>query len=156
MTVHLLSEEAIHVVLEDFNHLIKLLKEHPRKGEVESKIRARAREILTHIYSGGLAPTLTFYLAKGEKNTLNTVKEAFKGEKKLDGEPEKLAYAIILYLIFKRLRQLSFISSDPDDPLKCLHELIKMDPFRRMYASSLLTLYLLEFKKLCEAIFKTQ
>jgi len=161
MTVYLLSEESVRAALNDFDNLTKLLKKHPKEEEVGSKVRARAREILTYIWSGGLAPSLTFYLAKGEESTVNLVREVFKGREELIEEfkkitPEKLAYALILYLIFKRLKQLNFISSDPGDPRSCLHELIEMNPFKRMYASNLLTLYLLEFKKLCEATFKSE
>ena len=156
MVIRLLSEESVRSALNDFNSLIKLLEVHPKGEEVGSKTRARTREILTYIWSGGLVPTLTFYLAKGEENNIKIVKGAFEGEEKLVGEPEKLAYAIIFYLTFKRLKQLSFISSDLGDPRSCLHELIEMDPFKRMYAFNLLTSYLLEFKKLCEATFKPE
>jgi|GEM_PF-5821927 len=95
-------------------------------------------------------------LSKREENNIKMIREAFEGEKKLVGEPEKLAYAIVLYLAFNRLKQLKFISSDPGDPRSCLHELIEMNPFRRIYVSDLLTSYLLEFKKFCEATFKPE
>ncbi|RLG05647.1 MAG: type III-B CRISPR module-associated protein Cmr5 [Thaumarchaeota archaeon] len=161
MSVHLISEEAVRAALKDFNSLIKLLEEHPKGDDIGGKIRARIREILTYTWSRGLAPTLTFYLAKGEEDTIKIVKEAFEGEEKLVEEleklaPEKIAYAIIFYLTFKRLRQLNFVSIDPKDPRSCLRELIEMDPVRRMYATNLLTFYLLEFKKLCEATFEPE
>ncbi|MHC1629088.1 MAG: type III-B CRISPR module-associated protein Cmr5 [Candidatus Nezhaarchaeales archaeon] len=156
MSIRLLSERSVRAALNDFNNLTKLLEEHPKGEDIGSKLRTRTREILTYIWSGGLALTLTFYLAKGEENNIKIIREAFEGEKKLVGEPEKLAYAIVLHLAFNRLKQLKFISSDPGDPRSCLHELIEMNPFRRIYASDLLTSYLLEFKKLCEATFKPE
>jgi len=156
MTVHLLSDESVRAALIDFNKLIELLKKHPKGEDIGGKIRARAREILTYISSEGLAPTLTFYLAKGEEGTIEAIKGAFEGRGELAGEPEKLAYAIVFYLSFKRLRQLGFISSDLGDPRGCLRELIEIDPLRRVHASTLLMLYLLEFKKLCEATFKLE
>ena len=161
MTVYLLSKESVQAALNDFDDLAKLLKKHPKRKEIESKVRARAREILTYIWSSGLASSLTFYLAKGEENTVNLIKEVFNRREELIEEfeklaPEKFAYAVILYLIFKRLKQLNFISGDPGDPRNCLRELIEMDPFRLMYTSNMLTLYLLEFKKLCEAAFEPE
>lgn len=159
MVVRLLSEESVHAALNDFNNLLELLKKHPKGESIGSKIRAKAREILTQILSGGAVSTLTFYLAKGEENTIKLIKDAFeeKSVRKLETiKPEKLAHAIIFYFSFKRLRQLKFVSSNLENPRNCLREFIEIDPFRRIYASNLLTSYLLEFKKLCEATFKLE
>jgi CRISPR type III-B/RAMP module-associated protein Cmr5 len=154
--MHLLSENSVRVAIEDFERLFRLLKNRPEGKDLGGKIRTRAREVLTYIWSGGLAPTLTFYLAKGGEGGVKTFKTAFeKGEilpNRLD--LEEVAYAAILYLALKRLKQLGFIKSDLEDLRGCLRELIEIDFFERMYALDLLTSYLLEFKKLCEATFR--
>lgn len=159
MVIRLLSEESVRAALNDFNNLRELLEKHPKGGEVGKKVRARAREVLTYMLSGGMIPTLTFYLAKGEESTIKLIKDAFEGKSARELEKitaERLAYAIIFYLSFKRLKQLGFVSSDLRNPRNCLRELIKINSVRRIYAFNLLTLYLLEFKKLCEATFEPE
>ncbi|MEM3390231.1 MAG: type III-B CRISPR module-associated protein Cmr5 [Thermoproteota archaeon] len=148
------SEESVCAALKDFDKLLKTFETSQKKKELESKVRARSREVLTNVWTGGLCPTLTFYLAKAEEENIAIVKETVEERKSLDGEPEKLGYAIILYLTFRRLKVLKFIEQDLSKPRECLQALITMEPFRRTYATNLLTSYLLEFKKLCEAVFK--
>jgi CRISPR type III-B/RAMP module-associated protein Cmr5 len=154
--MYLLSEDSVHAAIEDFELLVKLLKGHPKDKDLEKKIRARAQEVLTYIWSGGLATTLTFYLAKGGEEGVKMFKTIFEGEERLpeDLDLEEAAYAIILYLVLKRLKWFGFIKSGLEDPRGCLHELIEINLFERTYVLDLLTSYLLEFKKLCEATFR--
>jgi len=158
MDVYTLSEDNVRAALNDFNHLLKVIEHHPRKRDLGSKIRKGAREILTYLWTGGLLPTLTYYLAKSEENTLKNIKNVFNKEKReqLFENLDKLAYAIILYFTLKRLKETNIISSELDNPRKCLIELLNSSYLKRVYALHLITSYLLEFKKLCEATFEAE
>lgn len=156
MTIYVVSEESVRAALEDFDKLLKTFEASQKKRELGSKVRARSREVLTNIWTGGLCPTLTFYLAKAGEENVNIVKEALEERKGLDIEPEKSGYAIMLYFIFQRLKVLKFIEQDPNKPRECLRALVIMEPSKRSYATTLLTSYLLEFKKLCEAVFEPE
>lgn len=154
--MYLLGENSVYAATGDFERLFRLLKGHPKDKDLGAKIRTRTREALTYIWSGGVASTFTFYLAKGGEDNVRTFKTVFEGEEGLPKhlDLEEVAYAAILYLALKRLKQLGFIKSDLEDPRRCLRELIEIDFFEHMYALDLLTSYLLELKKLCEATFR--
>jgi CRISPR type III-B/RAMP module-associated protein Cmr5 len=154
--VYPLTEDSLRAAVEDFERLIKSLRAYDRGEDLGGRVRTRAQDMLTYAWSGGLLPTLTFYLAKakGEDN-IRSFKAFFETGERL---PERLgleeaAYAALFYLLLKRLKQLGFIKGSLEQPRECLRELIELDFFKRIYVLDLSTAYLLEFAKLCEARF---
>jgi CRISPR type III-B/RAMP module-associated protein Cmr5 len=153
--VRSITEDSLRGAIEDFERLAKLLGAYDKGEDLGSRVRARAQDMLTYAWSGGLLPTLTFYLAKGKEGNIQCFKALFEKGERL---PERLnleeaAYAVLFYLVLKRLKQLGFVKSGLEQPRECLRELIELDFFKRVYALDLLTAYLLEFTKLCEARF---
>ena len=154
-----LSDKLLEHALNDFDKLVKILRQHPKGKDIERKVRTMESEILTQIWMNGLLPTLTFYLAKGEEDNFKAIKEAFEQGKSsfnVEDSVEKLAYAAMLYLILRELKRLNILKGNFGNPRGCIHELIEMGFLKRMYASRVLSLYLYEFKKLCEAVFEPE
>jgi len=160
--------DPVELAMETFT---KIRNEIGDNEELGSKLRARAREGPELIRSLGLIPVLSFYYAKA--------RDALLGG---GGEEEKayLLYfkAILLYLerlglvkgvsdvfdLQSKLQNASGASSERKELEKKLrneiHERvinILQDLINRSFiASRLLTPYLIEFKRLCEAVWERE
>ena len=116
-----------------------------------SKLRHRAREGPELIRSMGLIPTLSFYYAKA--------RNALLGE----GRSEERAYALYLKAIMSYLEKIGLVKdvshifssqSRPSDKevLSVLDELSG----KSLIAARLLNPFLIEFKRLCEAVWERE
>ena len=120
-----------------------------------SKLRHRAREGPELIRSMGLIPTLSFYYAKA--------REALVG----GGDKEERAYALYLMAIMSYLEKIGLVKdvshvfssqSRPSD--KEVHEKLisVLDELagKSLIAARLLNPFLIEFKRLCEAVWERE
>ncbi|RLF14812.1 MAG: type III-B CRISPR module-associated protein Cmr5 [Thermoprotei archaeon] len=148
----------------------KLGKEHSEYvSEVRKKLRTRSRNMPELMIDLGLAPTLTFCLAKASKDNLNkacilmddgvdSFISSIKSGDKLS--VEDLSYALYAYVILKYLKELGIrrngerIAVDARK-VDSIYELLKALT-RGTTLLNLLTPYLTEFKKLCEAEFPSE
>jgi CRISPR type III-B/RAMP module-associated protein Cmr5 len=120
-----------------------------------SKLRHRAREGPELIRSMGLIPTLSFYYAKA--------RDALLGE----GRSEERAYALYLKAIMSYLEKIGLVKdvshifssqSRPSD--KEVHEklisVLNELSGKSLIAARLLNPFLVEFKRLCEAVWERE
>jgi len=163
---------AIEVFLE-----IKKKLDELKRDDVESKLRARAREIPGMITDIGLIPTLSFCLAKAGVHNLALVFRWMSDDSKRSYnqnvstiKPEELSYALFVYTTLKYLGRIKGLQFNIED-LKRLSRKDKNEEFisklyeylniltqdnKAIIASKLLQQYLIQFKRLCEASFKPE
>jgi CRISPR type III-B/RAMP module-associated protein Cmr5 len=138
----------------DFEFLLNSLEK--REGsKVGGSFRSRCRELPTLIEDVGLVPALSYCYAKAGKGVYDTIKRMLKeGGKISDGDSTEKGYGIYLYFTLKRLKDLKLLEeSHLDDPIKAFEELQKG---KQRVASKLLSPYLIQMKRLSEAIFKAE
>jgi len=153
-----LSEKAIEnaVKLASWVHnYIEVLKKEKAK-DVEkygSSLRTRARSFLELLESSGFLPTFTFFYAKATEDVYRKVCQLLEEGKiePVEVEEEKFGYAVFLHGISLFLEQLGLIA-DHKCPRKTIEELKEGN--RITLARNLLLPYVLELKKLSEALFK--
>jgi len=163
-------EEGIKTFRDIKEKIIDKIDERKRDN-VGSRLRARAREVPEMMLELGLVPAISFCLAKaGIKNVIEVAKAIERPDSKsLDNlKEEELAYAIYSYAV---LKYLTIIAGKVDDAklsiedivdkdqkevqgmlIKYLDALVKAGAGMQLY--SLLLPYLLEFKRLCEAVYE--
>lgn len=190
-------EEAINIFLKIKGALdtLETKVEEPKKldqlkqylDKLKSKIRARAREVPEMIVELGLVPTLSFCLAKSEKEGLGEIiallekndgKAMWQILNKIIGgkDLDKYAYAIYTYVLLKFLsnylgslkyredsqeRDVKLDLANLDKNESAWNDLYKylealMQGGGNILATRLLQPYLLQFKRLCEAEFKSE
>ncbi|MGC9014700.1 MAG: type III-B CRISPR module-associated protein Cmr5 [Thermoproteota archaeon] len=140
--------------IKDVEDLLNSL-ENKEKSEVGKSFRARCRELPNLIEDMGLISALSFCYAKAGNDNYIQIKDTLKesGQKISDNNSIKKGYAIYLYFVLKRLKDLKLIEETHfDEPIKALEELNKGGKSR--VASKLLRPYLVQLKKLSEAIFE--
>jgi len=152
----------------DFKLVYKLFQDIlrlPDKGREEfgKSFRARSRECPSLLYEVGIISTISFMYAKtkdAEKQTytvfINFIKQAqatSENLKKLNSTEG--GYAAYLYLILSEIKRLvPKINIDPSSPLSCIEVLTGSGLLAIL--PSLLMPYLLEVKRLAEAVFPSE
>ena len=140
------------------------------KGEeVGSKLRTRAREVPEMILELGLVPTLSYCLAKSNVDSIKRIVSIIERDSSVDElkniKTEELAYALYTYALLKYivtivggLRIEAFADMNKKEIssrlLKYLEELA--DASAKAQLHELLQPYLLQFKRLCEAVYKPE
>jgi CRISPR type III-B/RAMP module-associated protein Cmr5 len=124
--------------------------------ELGSKLRHRAREGPELIRSMGLIPTLSFYYAKA--------REALVG----GGDKEERAYALYLMAIMSYLEKIGLVkdvsrvfssqsrSFDDKEVHDKLINVLNELTGKSLIAARLLNPFLIEFKRLCEAVWERE
>ncbi|MCR6692063.1 MAG: type III-B CRISPR module-associated protein Cmr5 [archaeon YNP-LCB-003-016] len=155
------EERAVNdfkLVYKLFQGILKSLDKD--KEEFGKSFRARSRECPSLLYEVGVIPTISFIYAKtrdAEKQTytafVNFAKQTqvtLENLKKLNSTEG--GYAAYLYLILLEIKRLApKINIDPNSPLSCIEALTSSELL--IIFPSLLMPYLLEIKRLAEAIF---
>ena len=114
-------------------------------------LRTRARNTPSMIMTSGLTQTLTFLLSKSSKENYKYLSGTTKEKPK---EDEKTGYSAYLYIIMKLLTKQGIIMKEPStleeviDVIKWLDE----NPDKASIAQNVLMEFLLEFKKIAEAL----
>lgn len=153
--------ELLKDAIEDFNNLLQLLNKigQNRRRDIEKSFRARTRQIPSLIYEVGLIPTLSFLYSKSSKTIYDKIKKIFENPNDssnlneiLNNPPEKVGYALYLYFILKELTKLLNIqTTDPYEVIKKLSQ----DKNLCIIATNIIMPYLVQIKRLSEAIFTT-
>ncbi|MEM3404680.1 MAG: type III-B CRISPR module-associated protein Cmr5 [Sulfolobales archaeon] len=138
--------------IDDFEGLLNSL-ENREKSEVGKSFRSRCRELPSLIEDVGFVPALSFCYAKAKKATYDEVNRLLKNGGKIDEKDDtEKGYGIYLYFVLKRLKDLKLIKENHlDDPIKALGEL---SMGKQSVASRLLRPYIVQMKKLSEAVFE--
>ena len=138
----------------DFENLLTIL-ENKEKSKVGTSFRSRCREIPSLIEDMGLVPALSFCYAKAGKDTYNDMKSMLRnGGKITDKNHVERGYGIYFYFVLKRLKELKLIEDTHlDEPIKALEEL---GQGKERVASRLMKSYIVQLKKLSEAVFKAE
>jgi len=145
----------------DFTELIYKLYQEGNMTEFGKSFRSRSREIPSFLYEVGSIPALSFIYAKTEdadkgiyKLFLNyTKKRAIEGMGKLNSKEG--GYAAYLYLLLlETSRLVPDRKIDPESPLSCINSLIGSEVLAIL--PSLLMPYLLEIKRLAEALLPSE
>lgn len=140
----------------DFENLLSSL-EKKEESKVGESFRSRCREMPSLIEDMGLVPALSFCYAKAKKDTYGKMREALEsgGKIKINDEAHtEKGYGIYLYFMLKRLKDLKLIEEGHlNEPIKALEELEKG---KQRVASRLLRPYIVQMKKLSEAIFEAE
>lgn len=139
--------------IEELLHVLSIDKKE--KSEVGKSFRSRCRELPSLIEDVGLVPALSFCYAKAGNDIYEEVKKALKNGRKINEEKHmEKGYGIYLYFVLKSLKEIKLIEEDHlDDPLKAFEELSKG---KQRVASRLLRPYLVQIKKLSEALFEAE
>jgi len=146
--------ENVSRAINDFDVLLASLKEKD-KSKVGGSFRARCREIPSLIEDVGFIPALSFCYAKAKKEIYDEIKEKLNQRIEIDEKDfmEK-SYGIYLYLTLKRLSELKLIDkTHVNDPIQAFEELSQG---KERVASMLIKPYLVQLKKLAEAVFKAE
>jgi len=155
------TENAINLVswVQD---VIKILSE--RGGDAErygSSFRTRARSFPELMESSGLLPTCTYFYAEATEEVYGKVCElldrgrinASDVEGLSEIKEEALGYAVFLHGILKFLELVNLIR-DHRHPVNAIKELNETN--RLALARSFILPYIIEVKKLSEALFKSE
>jgi CRISPR type III-B/RAMP module-associated protein Cmr5 len=130
------------------------------KEEFGKSFRARSRESPSLLYEIGVIPTISFIYSKtkdSEKQTYVTFIDFVTKDQAASENLKKLnstegGYAAYLYLILSEIsRLIPKINIDPKSPLSCIEVLTGSELLTIL--PSLLMPYLLEIKRLAEAVF---
>ena len=171
-------KEAIQTFMNIKEKVIdKLMDKDVKKAEkVGAKLRSRAREIPEMILELGLVPTISYCLSKANvDNVVKVIKviemsDSVQLKELLEIKEEELAYALYTYAL---LNYLSIIAGKVGDSELKLEELAEKNRDRvynvlirylealmesevKSLIHKLLQLYLLQFKRLCEATYKSE
>jgi|YelNatPaOPRAMG01_1025707.scaffolds.fasta_scaffold07589_3 CRISPR type III-B/RAMP module-associated protein Cmr5 len=141
--------------IRDIESLLNSL-ESKEKSEVGKSFRARCRELPSFIEDAGFVSALSFCYAKASNNIYNQIKSTLEksSEKIKDNASTEKGYAIYLYFVLKNLKDLKLIEETHlSEPIKALEEL---EGEKSRVASKILRPYLVQLKKLSEAIFETK
>lgn len=173
-----LVEEALHVFIDIKEKIIDKLKDE----KLGSKLRSKAREIPEMILELGLVPTISYCLAKAEiDKVIKVVRVIKKGDseaieelsklKLKESDQEKLAYALYTYVLLNYLSTIARTINnaeldlekltDKDNTEEVSNKLIRyleelMKSNIKTLAHELLYPYMLQFKRLCEAVYKSE
>jgi len=166
------TKEAIEVFMNIKKAIDKL--EDKKRRNVGSKLRTRAREAPEMMAELGLVPTLSYYLAKADVENLRKViimmtKQAPSTEELENIKDEELAYTLYTYAV---LNYMSTVAGRVGGIELRMEKLAEMDEKRlidtllnylkvlinstEVALYELLQPYLLQFKRLCEAIYKPE
>ncbi len=161
-------------------------RENKKDKGVGSKLRARAREIPEMMLDLGLVPTLSYCFAKAGTGNISRVIRAVNSgkpdnlleakdksetkDKKDKDEDEKLSYALYTYVLLSylsivagrvgnvelKMEELAGRSDSEftDILLRYIDALMKSDV--KTVVQRLLQQYMLEFKRLCEAVYESE
>ncbi|MEM3383315.1 MAG: type III-B CRISPR module-associated protein Cmr5 [Nitrososphaerales archaeon] len=148
------TNDHILIAIKDFKDLLESL-ENKEQSEIGKSFRSRCREIPSLIEDVGLVPALSFCYAKASKDIYEKVKSELRKGGKIDGNnPTEKGYGIYFYLMLKRLKELKLIEETYlDDPIKALE---KISEGKERVANRLLRPYIVQMKKLSEAVFKAE
>ena len=164
------TREAIQVFINIKERVIDKLGNEEEK--VGSKLRRRAREIPEMMLELGLIPTLSYCVSKAEISNVIKVTNVIVRGGSLNAikDPEKIAYALYAYALLKyltiivsRVNTVEFKIEDlvEGDEKKVqnkligyLKALVKISTTAPLYR--MLQPYVLQFKRLCEATFKSE
>ncbi|MEM2351496.1 MAG: type III-B CRISPR module-associated protein Cmr5 [Thermoproteota archaeon] len=142
--------------IKDFENLLRSLeKEKKEESKVGESFRSRCRELPSLIEDVGLVPALSFCYAKAKEDYYKEVREALNKEHKIDDDNHiEKGYGIYLYFVLKRLRDLKLIEDKHlDEPIIALEEIGRG---KQRAAGRLLRPYIVQMKKLSEAIFRAE
>lgn len=142
----------ISAAIEDFNKLFIALNNNP-KSEIGRSFRARIREVISLILDVGLVPALSFFYAKCGKKIYDKITSENK-ETLNETDSTNKGYALSLYYILNRLYELKLLGSNEavKNPIKAFEELEN----KQRVAFNLLLPYLIQLKRLSEAIFEEE
>lgn len=156
-----LSGIAIEKALSFIKKFSEIINSLPKKDDYGSSFRTRIIDLPEMMLSTGLLPTLTFYYAGASKEGYNRVLSMFQESSKGDVEgveaktlkKEEFSYAAALLATLSYISDMGFIPRDQiEDPLKAFETLREKVPIVSQY----LMPYLLELKKLSDALFKQE
>jgi len=165
MQVLLSPEER---AVNDFKLVYKLFQEISKLSDKSEEkfgksFRARARESPPLLYEVGVLPVISFIYAKTRDADEQTYTIFINFTKQVQMTPENLkklnstegGYAAYLYLILSEIKRLVPKEDiDPSSPLSCIEALIGSGILTIL--PSLLMPYLLEIKRLAEAVFPSE
>ena len=165
-------KEAIQVFMDIKTKIIDKLDKEGE--EVGSKLRTRAREIPEMILDLGLVPTLSFCMSKANidniKEVINIIERDSSPEKLKNAKPEELAYALYTYAVLKYLTTVANKVGEVELKIEELAENNEKEVSNKLFRYldaliedniktllyKLLQPYLLQFKRLCEAIYEAK
>jgi CRISPR type III-B/RAMP module-associated protein Cmr5 len=146
-------EENIKVAVSDFKQLFEKLQENSQ-SQVGASFRARMREVISLIDEVGLIPALSFFYSKSTEHIYEEVLKVMQAKEKENIKEEdytKKGYALALYFVLKRISELGLITH-LESPLNAFEEL----EGKQRSAFKFIFSYLLEMKRLAEAIFERE
>ncbi len=143
--------------VEVLNEILDKMEKSSKKDKKALKsLRTRARNTPSMIMTTGLPQTLAFLASKADEDYY---KYLAMNAKKPDKEKEEAGYAAYLYAIMKFLSEkINVISKTPSNLREVIEVIKKVDEEPNLSAAiqNLLTEYLLEFKKLAEALIEEE
>jgi CRISPR type III-B/RAMP module-associated protein Cmr5 len=143
----------------------KIREEVGENRELGSKLRHRAREGPELIRSMGLIPTLSFYYAKARKALVEGGDREEREEERTKAEEK--AYALYLMAIMLYLEKIGLVKdvssifssqsrpSDKEVHRRLINVLDELSG-KSLIAARLLNPFLIEFKRLCEAVWERE
>ena len=144
-----MEANPINKAIEYFSKLHEKLKDK----ELGKAFRSRARSLPSMIESIGLVPTLSFCYGKAEADLYRSIRSSWlsEGEIKAEKKEEKGGYALYLLLTLLYLRDLELIDERMlEEPIEAFK---KLSEEALPIASKLLMPYLVEVKRLAEAVY---
>ncbi|MEM0050194.1 MAG: type III-B CRISPR module-associated protein Cmr5 [Candidatus Bathyarchaeia archaeon] len=141
--------EPTRAAVEDMKVITSLIGENKRLG---GKFRTRTRSLPSLINEVGIVPTLSFCYGKaGEKIYGQVENHFYKIEKIEEGNEEEVGYALYLFIALNYLKELGLIDQT-ERVIEALDQLFG----KCEIASKLLRPYLLQVKRLAEALFEPE
>jgi len=150
----------------DFKLVYKLLQEIEKisdKKDFGESFRTRSREVPSFLYEVGVISALSFMYAKTEDADKHTYKIFINFARNIQIAKEDLeklnstagGYAAYLYLVLLEMKRLMPGKNlDPSSPISCIDTLAGSEILAIL--PSLLMPYLLEIKRLAEAVFPSK
>lgn len=149
-----MMQEPTKAAIEDMKVIMSLIGENSKLGE---KFRTRTRSLLSLINEVGIVPTLSFCYGKAGKKIYEQVKDCFHKMEKIEiekiegGSEEEVGYALYLFIALNYLKELGLIDQT-ERVIDALDQLFG----KCEIASKLLRPYLLQVKRLSEALFEPE
>lgn len=147
-----MSIDAVKDAVDTFNEIYKLLASCTNKPKISRSLRSRSREIPEMISEYGIIPILSFCYAKAGNDTYRKVLNAINSMNCNLDDSEDVGYALYLYAILKEIKKFGLIgNANEQDPLNFISTLSN-EPEKLIVIEKLLYPYLIQFKRLCEAV----
>ncbi len=150
------TSKAIEMFDEVRSRLEKIIQNKEDLSDTLRSLRTRARNTPSMIMTSGLTQTLAFLASKSDSKLYSALYKQAKTNSEIKGE--EAGYAAYLYVIMRFLRESEMLTEEPANMEKVVEAIKQLDenPQQASITQSLLMEFLLEFKKVTEALIEEE